>query len=155
MVSESSRERRPPLVTLPATAEAIYDRLVADTAIAAALGTYTLADGTSRPAIAVLAANESMPAGTIAEGIELVITAVPGFANRPLLSTETLPNPTWRIYVMGWQSAAQLQAVAQRILALLPGAKTTPIDSDAPGKGIGVVDQVVVTWTNPTLVVTP
>ena len=142
-------------MTLPATAEAIYDRLAADATIAAALGTYTLANGTSRPAIAVLAANESLPPGTITEGIELVITRVPGFASRVLLTTETLPNPTWRIYVMGWQSAAQLQAVAQRILALLPGASATPIDGDAPGKGIGVLDQVVVTWTNPTVVVTP
>lgn len=139
-------------MTLPATAEAIYDRLMADGAIAAALGTYTLADGTTRPAIAVLAANETLPPGTTATGIELVITAVPGFANRPLLSTETLTNPTWRIYVMGWQSAARLQAVAQRILALLPGASSVPVPGDAPGKGIGVIDQVAITWANPTVV---
>ena len=138
---------------LPATAQAIYDRLAADATVAAALGTYTLADGTSRPAIAVLAANEHLPPGTVAEGIELVISAVPGFANRPLLTTETLPNPTWRIYVMGWQSAAQLQAVAQRILALLPGAKASDVPGDAPGSGIGVLDQVVITWTNPTVAV--
>jgi hypothetical protein len=142
-------------MTLPATAQAIYDRLLADATIAAALGTYTLADGTSRPAIAVLAANEKLPPGTIAEGIELVITAVPGFANRVLLTTESLPNPTWRVYVMGWQSAAQLQVVAQRVLALLPGASATPVPGDAPGDGIGVIDQLAITWTNPTVVVTP
>ena len=140
-------------MTLPATAEAIYDRLLADAAIAAALGTYTLADGTSRPAIAVLAKNESLPPGTIAEGVELVITRVPGFANRALLTGGTLPNPTWRIYVMGWQSAAQLQAVAERVLVLLPGASTNPVEGDAPGEGIGVIDQLVVTWTNPTVAV--
>ncbi len=139
-------------MALPSTAQAIYDRLQADAAIAAALGTYTLVDGTTRPAIAVLAANEKLPPGTVAHGIELVITAVPGFANRVLLSTETLPNPTWRIYVMGWQSAAQLQAVAQRVLALLPGASATPVPGDAPGEGIGVIDQVAITWTNPTVV---
>ena len=139
---------------LPATAQDIYDVLLADATIAAALGTYTLADGTSRPAIAVLAANESLPPGTTAVGIELVITAVPGFA--PSLTQEaTLPNPTWRIHVMGWQSAAQLQTVAQRVMALLPGATAASVEGDAPGDGIGVIDQVVVRWTNPTVVVTP
>jgi hypothetical protein len=142
-------------MTLPATAEAIYDLLLADAAIAAALGTYTLADGTTRPAIAVLAANESLPPGTTAVGVELVITAVPGFGPQVLLTEETLVNPTWRIYVMGWRSAAQLQAVAQRVIALLPGATAASVEGDAPGEGIGVIDQVVIRWTNPTAVVTP
>jgi len=142
-------------MTLPATAQAIYDRLLADATIAAALGTYTLADGTSRPAIAVLARNETLPPGTTAVGIEMVITAVPAFAPRVLLGEETLINPTWRIYVMGWQSAAQLQAVAERVIALLPGATATSLDGNAPGEGIGVIDQVIIRWTNPTAVVTP
>jgi hypothetical protein len=142
-------------MTLPATAQAIYDRLLADATIAAALGTYTLADGTSRPAIAVLARNETLPPGTTPVGIEMVITAVPAFAPRVLLGEETLINPTWRIYVMGWQSAAQLQAVAERVIALLPGATATSLDGNAPGEGIGVIDQVIIRWTNPTAVVTP
>jgi hypothetical protein len=142
-------------MTLPATAEAIYDRLLADATIAAALGTYTLPNGTTRPAIAVLARNETLPPGTTAAGIELVIQRVPGFGPQVLLTEETLTNPTWRIYVMGWQTAAQLQAVAQRVIALLPGATATSVDGDAPGEGIGVLDQVVIRWTNPTAVVTP
>lgn len=149
----SLRARRP--VPLPATAQAIYDLLVADSTIAAALGTYTLPTGATGPAIAVLAANEKLPEGTTATGIEVVITAVPRNAEQALLTTETFLNPTWRLYVMGWQSITSLQTVANRIVALLPGAKSTPIDGDAPGSGIGVIDQVVITWTNPTVVVTP
>jgi len=140
-------------MALPTTAQGMYDLLVADATIAAALGTYTLADGTTRPAIAVLAANEHLPEGTTAVGIELVITAVPGFAPRVLLSNETLTNPTWRIYVMGWQSITSLQAVAERVMALLPGATAASVEGDAPGSDIGVLDQVVIRWTNPTLVV--
>ena len=136
---------------LPATAAAIYDLLTADATISAALGVYTLANGTTKPAAAVLAANEKLPEGTVADGIELVITAVPGFAPQVLMTAETLPNPTWRIYVMGWQSAAQLQTIAQRIMVLLPGATATTVPGDAPGSGIGVIDQVVMTWTNPTV----
>jgi hypothetical protein len=142
-------------MALPATAQGIYDLLVADATIAAALGTYTLADGTTRPAIAVLAANEHLPEGTTAVGIELVITAVPRNAERVLLSSETLTNPTWRIYVMGWQSIASLRTVADRVVALLPGATSANVEGDAPGSGIGVLDQVVIRWTNPTAVVTP
>jgi len=142
-------------MALPTTAEAIYDLLLADAAIAAALGDYTMADGTTQPAIAVLATNETLPPGTTAVGIELVITAVPRFGPQVLLTEGTLTNPTWRIYVMGWQSAAQLQVVAERVIALLPGATANSVDGDAPGEGIGVIDQVVIRWTNPTAVVTP
>jgi hypothetical protein len=142
-------------MALPTTAQAIYDRLLADTAIAAALGTYTLPNGTSMAAMAVLAANEQLPPGTVVNGIEIVITAVPRCAEQVLLTTETLTNPTWRIYVSGWQSAGQLQTVAGRVVALLPGATSTSIEGDAPGQGIGVIDQIVIRWTNPTVVVTP
>ena len=137
---------------LPTTAQALYDLLVADATVYAALGTYTLADGTARKAIAVLAANEHLPEGTVAEGIEVVITAVPGYAPQVLLSDEVMLNPTWRIYVMAWQSIASLQAVAERIIALLPGATASTVPGDAPGSGIGVMDQVVITYTNPCVV---
>jgi hypothetical protein len=141
-------------MTQPTTAQAIYDRLLADATIAAALGTYTLADGTTRPAIAVLAANEQLPPGTTAVGVELVITAVPGFAPQVLMTPETLTNPTWRIYVMGWQSLTSVQSVVQRVLALLPGARSGRVPGDAPGEGIGVIEQEVITWSNPGVVVT-
>jgi hypothetical protein len=138
---------------LPATAAAIHDLLLADTALAGALGTYRLAAGATVPAIAVLASNEQLPPGTTVEGIEVVITAVPTFGPQVLLTAETLTNPTWRIYISGWQTAAALQTVTERVMALLPGAQSTSMDGDAPGQGIGIVDQVVVRWTNPTVVV--
>jgi hypothetical protein len=143
-------------MTLPATAQDIYDLLLADATIAAALGTYTLADGvTTGPAISVLAGNETLPPGTTAEGVEITITEIPGYAPQVLLSEETLLNPTYRIYVMGWQSIAGLRAIAERVIALLPGATAANVEGDAPGDGIGVIDQVVIRWTNPVAVVTP
>lgn len=135
------------------TAQGLYDLLAADATIAAALGTYTLPDGTVRPAIGVFFANEKLPEGTISDGIEVSITALPGYATQAL-QEEVATNPTWRIYVVGWQSGAQLQAVAERILFLLPGATASTVPGDAPGSGIGVMDQVVVTWTNPAVAVT-
>lgn len=134
---------------LPATAQAIYDLLVADAVISAGLGTYTFADGNQIPAIAVLFSGEHLPPGTTVEGIEVTITALPGYGPQPLLTFETLLKPTWRIYIAGWQSAATLQAMAERVIALLPGATASTPTPDAPGEGIGVIDQVVVAWTNP------
>lgn len=138
---------------LPATAAAIHDLLLADQTLAAALGVYTFPGGTTRPAMAVLMANEQLPPGTTVDGIEVVITAIPRGSEQLLLTGGTLTNPTWRLYVSGWQTAAALQTVLNRIIALLPGATSAQIEGDAPGEGIGVVDQVVVRWTNPTLVV--
>lgn len=141
-------------MSLPLTAQDIYDLLAGDATIAAALGTYSLPNGVTMPAIGAFAANEKLPEGTIVDGIEVTITQVPGFAPRVLLTDETLTNPTWRVYLVGWQSAATLQAVAERVIALLPGAQASSVPGDAPGSGIGVMDQVVITWTNPCAVVT-
>jgi len=138
-------------MTLPATAQAIYDLLVADAVISQGLGTYTFTDGAQIPAIAVLFAGEHLPPGTTVEGVEVTITALPNGYGPQLTYSSTILNPTWRIYIAGWQSAATLQAMAQRIIALLPGATATPLQGDPPGEGIGVIDQVVVAWTNPTL----
>jgi hypothetical protein len=49
-----------------------------------------------------------------------------------------------------------LQALTQRIIRLLPGCRAVPIGGDAPGQGLGVLDQYAIAWTNPTqYVVTP
>jgi hypothetical protein len=134
-------------MTLPATAQDIYDRLVADEFVSDRLGVYTFPDGSQIPAIAVLGAHEKLPPGTIADGLEVTITAMPLYGPQ-LLYDGVLSNPEWRIYVVAWQSAADLQAVTERIMVLLPGAKATPLQADAPGEGLGVLNQVVITWTN-------
>jgi hypothetical protein len=139
----------------PTTAQAIYDRLLADTTLAANLGTYTLKDGTTRPAVAVLAANEAMIPGVSNTGVELVITDIPGYAPQTLIGGEVLPNPTWRIYLVAWGDTAGLQTIAQRVMVLLPGSSAASVEGDAPGEGMGVVDQTVIHWTNPAVVVTP
>lgn len=141
-------------MTLPATAQAIYDLLVADEAISDRLGTYTLSDGTTLPAISVLAGGANLPAGTVTDGVEITITATPNQAETSLLTFETLLNPTWRIYVIAWGALGELQTVRNRIVALLPGAVSTPMEGEPPGQGLGVMEQVVIRWTNPCEVMT-
>lgn len=140
-------------MAIPTTAQEIYDLLIADEAIEDALGTYTLAGGDSLPAISVLAKGASLPAGTVANGIEITITALPGYAPQVLLSDETLTNPTWRIYLLAWGQLGAMQLVTERVIALLPGATSSMPRADPPGEGLGVIEQTVITWTNPCAVV--
>ena len=134
---------------LPTTAQGIYDRLQADAALMALVGVYALVDGTTMPAMAVLSANEKLPPETGIDGIEVVITGVSAYAPQPMLTFETLLRPSWRIYVVAYSSTTNLQAATERILTLLPGATAVGVPGDAPGMGIGVLDQQVVSWINP------
>jgi len=140
-------------MTAPATAQDIYDLLVGDDTISDALGVYTLASGATLPAISVMASGDSLPSGTVATGLEVVITASPNQAEQLLLSDEVLTNPTWRIYVVAWGAVGSLQAVRNRIVALLPGAVSSQPQAEPPGEGLGVMEQVVIRWTNPCVVV--
>jgi hypothetical protein len=147
-------------MSAPTTAQEIYDLLVGDDAISDELGVYTLASGTTLPAISVMARGDSLPSGTVTSGLEVVITASPNQAEELLLTDEVLTNPTWRIYVIAWGTLGQLQAVRNRIVALLPGAVSSQLQCsqssgglDAAGEGLGVMEQVVIRWTNPAVVV--
>lgn len=140
-------------MTAPTTAQDIYDLLIGDESISDALGSYMLPDGTTLPAIGVFASGDSLPSGTVTGGLEVVITETPNQAEQLLLSDEVLTNPTWRIYVVAWDAIGSLQAVRNRIITLLPGATSSQPPKDPPGEGLGVMEQVVIRWTNPTVVV--
>ena len=146
-------------MTLPTTAQELYDLLTADAVVAAALGTYTPRSGTAIPAIAVVRRNESLPEGVSVAGLEVVIMANPDYNTETYVTGETGLNPQFRLYVSEWSPASgmtALQALTQRIIALLPGCRAVPIGGDPAGEGLGVLDQYAIAWTNPTqFVVTP
>lgn len=139
-------------MALPTTAAELFDLLMADETISDGLGTYTFKDGETAPAMVPLFSGERLPAGTVIDGIEITITRLPLYGPQALYSGVLL-NPTFRIYVAAWGAADTLQAMAERVMAMLPGATARAIEGDPPGDGIGVVDQVVVAWTNVTAVV--
>lgn len=232
-------------MSLPTTAQGIYDLLAGDAVISAALGTYTPRGQSPVPAIAVVRRNEQLPEGVAVAGLEVVILANPDYGTVPYLTGETGLNPQFRLYVSEWSalqvapqaitnaalasgtatltfaaahgigvgkqvavsglpapfaalngtftvtaattaspftlsyalagstiasaavaagvmtpspatSLLALPALTQRIISLLPGCRAVPISGDAPGQGLGVLDQYVISWTNPTqYVVTP
>jgi hypothetical protein len=146
-------------MTLPTTAQELYDLLAGDAVVAQALGTYTPRGGTAIPAIALVRRNESLPEGVAVAGLEVVILANPEYAPQAMLTGEQALNPQFRLYISEWSPASgllALQALTQRIIALLPGCRAVPIGGDPPGQGLGVLDQYALSWTNPTqYVVTP
>jgi hypothetical protein len=146
-------------MTLPTTAQELYDLLVADAVVTAALGTYRPSGGTAIPAIAVVRRNESLPEGVAVAGLEVVIMNNPDYSTQALLTGEQALNPQFRLYVSEWSPGGDLQALqrlTQRIISLLPGCRAVPIGGDPPGQGIGVLDQYALSWINPTqCVVTP
>jgi hypothetical protein len=146
-------------MALPTTAQELYDLLVGDAVVAAGLGTYTPRGGTTIPAIAVVRRNEALPEGVAVAGLEVVILNNPDYSPNALLTGETSLNPQFRLYISEWSPASgmlALQGLTQRIIALLPGCRAVPIGGDAPGQGLGVLDQYALSWTNPTqYVVTP
>jgi len=146
-------------MALPTTAQELYDLLVGDAVVAAGLGTYTPRGGSAIPAIAVVRRNESLPEGVVVTGLEVVILNNPDYSTEAMLTGEQALNPQFRLYISEWSPASgmlALQALTQRIIALLPGCRAVPIGGDAPGQGLGVLDQYAIAWTNPTqYVVTP
>jgi hypothetical protein len=146
-------------MTPPTTAQELYDLLVADAVVSAALGAYAPRGGAALPAIAVVRQNEALPEGVAVTGLEVVIVANPDYATQAMLTGETGLNPQFRVYISEWSPASgllALQALTQRIIALLPGCRAVPIGGDPQGQGLGVLDQYSLAWTNPTqYVVTP
>ena len=152
-------------MTLPTSAQAVYDLLAGDAAVASALGVYLPRGGTPVPAIAVVRRNEQLPEGVAVAGLEVVILANPDYGTETFLTGETGLNPQFRLYVSEWLPSADLsalQALTQRIVSLLPGCRAVPIVGDQRGRGdpngqsLGVLDQYAISWTNPTqYVVTP
>ena len=146
-------------MSLPATAQELYDLLATDAVVAPALGSYTPRGGTAIPAIAVVRRNEQLPEGVAVAGLEVVILNNPDYSPEAMLTGETGLNPQFRLYISEWSPSTDLsalQALTQRIISLLPGCRAVPIGGDAPGQGLGVLDQYAISWTNPTqYVVTP
>ena len=146
-------------MTLPTTAQELYDLLAGDAVVSAALGTYAPRGQSPVPAIAVVRRNEQLPEGVAVAGLEVVILANPDYSPEAMLTGETGLNPQFRLYVSEWSPSTDLtalQVLTQRIISLLPGCRSVPIGGDAPGQGLGVLDQYAISWTNPTqYVVTP
>lgn len=154
-------------MTLPTTAQAIYDLLEEDATIGIPavegqtpstagtltplLGTYRLkgASGTM-PALAVLMPLEERPAGLITQGVEVVILRIPSGQTEEFMTGGETISGQFTLYATQWTpstgGAYNVEAVARRIAQLLPGATWT---TNTPPDGLGGLAQLAITWNNP------
>lgn len=109
-----------------------------ETALADVLGTYTLANGSTTPAISARATGETLPAGTTVTGLEVVIIRDPN----PNPATQYRNTPTfhrWVVTLVDWSSEHQLSAIADALVYRYPGASAELVNVP---KGVGPAAQL-------------
>jgi hypothetical protein len=110
------------------------------------LGTYTLANGATTPALSVRAPGESLPAGTTVTGLEVVIVREPELLPvRQYKNEQALSR--WTLYLVDWSANASLQDIAGDLLWAYPGSNAVSINVP---RGVGPRSQMRVDiTTNP------
>ena len=86
------------------------------------LGTYTLLNGATTPAISVRPEGDRLAAGTTAAGLELVILAEPRLS--PVGAY--LQQDAWReyfVFLVGWDDTADITAAAEKLIYNFPGTE--------------------------------
>lgn len=97
-----------------------------ETLLAAELGTYTLPNSSTTPAISVRSSGESLPAGTVAAGLEVVIirdpdlSAVPQYTNPDAIRT-------WTVFLVDWSNSVDLEPIGAYLIDAYPGAQTSTV----------------------------
>ena len=91
-------------------------------ALAADLGTYTLLNGETTPAISVRPEGARLAAGTTAAGLEVVILAEPRLS--PVGAY--LQQEGWReyfVFLVGWDETADITTAAEKLIYFFPGTE--------------------------------
>ena len=103
-------------------------------ALVAVVGTYTLANGTTTPAISVRAKGQPMAAGTNVDGLEAVIQRDPETTERVDQYRDMQSVYTWVVWLAEWGlSSASAAAAAALIVATIPGAASAPVPLNTGG----------------------
>jgi hypothetical protein len=90
------------------------------------IGTYTLANSSTTPAISVRGTGESLPTGTSVVGMEVVIlrepelNAIASYRNGQAFNR-------WTLYLVDWDMTASLQEAAGKLIWAWPGSNATSI----------------------------
>jgi hypothetical protein len=89
------------------------------TALTAHLGTYTLANGSTTPALVVRDPGAGMGASTSVSGLEVVISSVPELEQQPQYTSSPFLQ-TWNVFLLDW-GGADLEGAAALVQAGFPG----------------------------------
>lgn len=122
-----------------------------ETTLVDVLGTYTLANGATTPAISVRDVGGSLPAGTRVTGLECVILREPELVPIRQYSKEHAFS-RWTLYLVMWtETGVNLQEIAGRLLWAYPGSNAVSINVP---QGVGPRHQMRVDLqTNPDKIV--
>lgn len=109
------------------------------------LGTYTLANGVSTPAVAVRSDSEGLPVGTKVQGLELVINRHEEIS--PVLQYLRADTATsWQVWLLAWSDDAKITKAAEEVVFRYPGTTAQVITLP---EGWGPRRQVQLLITNP------
>jgi hypothetical protein len=89
------------------------------TALTAHLGTYTLANGSTTPALVVRDPGAGMGASTSVSGLEVVISSVPELEQQAQYTSSPFLQ-TWNVFLLDW-GGADLEGAAALVQAGFPG----------------------------------
>lgn len=89
------------------------------TALIAHLGTYTLANGSTTPAMVVRDPGEGMGASTSVSGLEVVISSVPELEQQAQYTSSPFLQ-TWNVFLLDW-GGGDIEGAAALVQAGFPG----------------------------------
>lgn len=91
-------------------------------ALAEDLGSYTLLNGETTPAISVRPEGQALAAGTVAAGLEVVILAEPRLSPvGAYLQQEAIRE--FIVFLVGWDDTAEITVAAEKLIRLFPGTE--------------------------------
>lgn len=108
------------------------------TLLADVLGTYTLPNSETTPAISVRSSGEVLPAGTTVSGLEVVIIRDPDLTPIPQY-TDAGALRIWTVFLVDWSDSTDLEPVGAYIIEAYPGTQVSTI---AVPKGPGPQNQL-------------
>jgi hypothetical protein len=109
--------------------------------LSASLGTYTLPNGATTPAISVRSSGEALPTGTSVTGLEVVLIRDPDLTPIPQY-TDSGALRSWTVFLIDWSDATDLEPIGAYLVEAYPGTQVTTV---AVPKGTGPQNQMRVT----------
>jgi hypothetical protein len=118
--------------------------------LAPVLGYYTLPNGITTAALAVRSSGESLPAGTTASGLEVVLIRDPDLSPIPQYANAGAIR-TWTVFLIDWSDSVDLEPVGAFLVRTYPG---TSVSTLAVPRSGGPQNQMRVTLRFPSKPVT-
>lgn len=103
------------------------------TALSGLVGTYTLANGATTPALAVRSPGEPRTPGTKVSGMEVLIVEDPDMSRVVRGYRESDAIRSWDVFLVAWSDSTRLEPAVTALLAAFPGAtvQDVPVPENA------------------------